>query len=143
MGGGELTYSWIPTVLLNSAPSAINPKGGTVGRLSAWRSHLSCDGKVICMLKSLGCTSCRMWSRSRAAGTRYCCRWSQAESCGSQGLWEQAFHFSGFLELGRKTANLLLLGRRCLGQEHILPTAWAAVTSVGHAALSICFAMGT
>lgn len=33
------------------------------GRVSAWRSHLSCDGKVICVRESLSCTSCRTWSR--------------------------------------------------------------------------------
>lgn len=28
MGGGEVTHSWTPTVLLNSVPSAGNPKLG-------------------------------------------------------------------------------------------------------------------
>lgn len=61
------------------APFAVSPKSGLVGRVSACRSHLSSDGKVICVLESLGCTSCRVWSRWRAAGTQHRCRWSQTE----------------------------------------------------------------
>lgn len=70
---------WDPNCSPDLAPFGISPKSGIVGRVSACRSHLSSDGKVICVLESLGCTSCRAWSRWRAAGTQHCCRWSQTE----------------------------------------------------------------
>lgn len=68
-----------PNCSLDLAPFAISPKSGIVGRVSACRSHLSSDGKVICALESLGCSSCRAWSRWGAAGTQHCCRWSRTE----------------------------------------------------------------